>query len=47
MASALLGDPAGAARFASPAGTFDADEYRGEVTANVGGTPFSKPFAIR
>ena len=41
------GDPAGAVRYASNQGAFDADEISGEVKATVGGGAVTVPFSFR
>lgn len=41
------GDSAGAGRFVSPPGPFDADEYRGMITCSINGESITRPFALR
>lgn len=40
-------DPAGPGRFSSPTGSYDADEYTGELSAVLDGQTFTRPFALR
>lgn len=40
-------DPAGPARFGSPNGVYDSDEYTGELSVVLNGQTITRPFALR